>query len=207
MVKNAKPAKTLTLRISLEDSDPEIWRRFQVAATSTLADFHETIQVVMGWTNSHMHDFTIAQKTYGRVVPDILEMDGQEDIDESQVLVGDVLKRKRQKFVYTYDFGDDWRHNLVVEEIGEQAPEQNYPVCLDGERACPPDDCGGVWGYYEMLKAIRDPNHEEHETYLEWLGGSFDPNRFSLKDRNEILAHLDEYVSLWTDDEEDSTDA
>jgi len=114
-----------------------------------------------------------------------------------------VIKKKGQKLVYIYDYGDNWRHNLVVEEIGEPNPDQYYPVCLGGERACPPEDCGGLWGYYRMLESLRDPDDDEYESYREWVGGSFDPDHFDLEARNAVLARFDEYVSGWNDDGED----
>ena len=203
-MKTFPPARNmLTLRISIEKSDPEIWRRFQVTDTMTLDDLHDTIQIVMGWTDSHLHRFSIAGKRYSKILPDIVEIDGQDEIDEDDVLIGDVIKKKGQKFVYIYDYGDNWRHNLVVEEIGEPLPGQYYPVCLDGERACPPEDCSGIWGYYRMLESLRDPDHEEHASYLEWLGGSFDPDHFDLEARNAVLERFDEYVSGWDYDGED----
>ena len=203
MVHVSKLQKTFTLRISLERSDPEIWRRFQVTDTMTLDDLHDTIQIVMGWTDSHLHRFSIAGTDYSKILPDVVERDGQDAIDEDDVLIGDVIKKKGQKFVYIYDYGDNWRHNLVVEAIGEPAPGQYYPVCLEGERACPPEDCGAIWGYYQMLESLRDPDHEEHARYLEWLGGHFDPDHFDLESRNAILERFDEYVSGWDFDGED----
>ena len=133
-------------------------------------------------------------------------MDGQDEIDEDEVSVGDVIKKSGQKLVYIYDYGDNWRHNLVVETIGKPVSGQYYPVCLEGERACPPEDCGGLWGYYRMLESLRDPDDEEHTSYLEWLGGSFDPDNFDLEARNAVLARFDEYVSGWDDDGEDWQD-
>jgi len=202
MVHVSKLQKTFTLRISIGGSDPEIWRRFQVTDTMTLDDLHDTIQIVMGWTDSHLHRFSIAGKQYSKILPDVVERDGQNAIDEDDVLIGDVIKKKGQKFVYIYDYGDNWRHNLVVEAIGEPVPGQYYPVCLEGERACPPEDCGAIWGYYRMLESLRDPDHEEHASYLDWLGGHFDSDHFDLESRNAVLEHFDEYVSGWDDDGE-----
>ena len=195
----AEPVKVLTLRISIERSDPEIWRRFQVTNEMTLDDLHDTIQIVMGWTDSHLHRFSIDGKRYSKILPEIAVMDGPGEIDEDEVLIGDVLKKKGQTFVYIYDYGDHWRHNLIVEEISEPISGQHYPVCLEGGRTCPPEDCGGLWGYYRMLESLRDPDDDEHESYLEWLGGDFDPDHLDLDKVNAILEHFDEYVSGWDD--------
>ena len=206
MTNNGKSGSVLTFRINLERSEPEIWRRFQVVAGMTLDDLHDTIQIVMGWTDSHLHSFSIDGKRYSKVLSDDIEMDGPPEIDEDDVLVGDVLKKKGQKLVYIYDYGDNWRHNLVVEEICQPVPGQYYPVCLDGDRTCPPEDCGGLWGYYRMLKSLKDPDDEEHESYLEWLGGHFDSDHFDPDGRNAILQRFDEYVSGWDREDDDWED-
>lgn len=192
--------KILRLRISLEGSDPEIWRRFQLTDEMTLLDLHNVVQIVMGWTDSHLHEFEIKGKRYCLRFPND-DFYGDPPIDEGTVRLGDVLKRVRQKVQYIYDMGDGWQHTLVVEERVESASGFPHPVCLAGERACPPEDCGGIWGYYQMLEAVRDPEHDEHETYLEWLSPDFDRDHFDLREVNGILKRYDEYVSGLDEDE------
>jgi hypothetical protein len=148
----------------------------------------------MGWTNSHLHCFEIGRKEYAAKYPDLDDLEGQ--TDEETVRIGQVLKKKK-KFAYIYDYGDGWEHNLVVEAVEKPESRQNYPVCLEGANSCPPEDCGGIWGYYNMLDAIDDPDHDDHETYLEWLGDDFDPDRFDLDNTNENLARIDEYLAIW----------
>jgi hypothetical protein len=166
-------------KITLWGSEPVIWRRIQVQ-DCTLDELHEHIQTAMGWTNSHLHQFEINGERYGD--PELLD-DGFEDFDcvgSTRTMLSDVLPKRGKRFVFTYeyDFGDGWEHEVLLEGRPPVEKGKKYPVCLEGERACPPEDVGGVWGYQEFLAAIADPEHEEHETFLEWCGGSFSPAEF-----------------------------
>ena len=134
----------------------------------------------MGWTNSHLHQFEIKGKPYGD--PELLD-DGFEDfewVDSTTTMVSDIVPKsgKRFAFKYEYDFGDGWEHEVLFEGCPPLEKSKKYPVCVEGERACPPEDVGGVYGYQEFLAAIADPKHEEHESFLEWCGGSFSPDKF-----------------------------
>lgn len=108
-------------------------------------------------------------------------------MDESRATIQQVVSREGAKFFYEYDFGDGWDHVILLEKILQAEPGKQYPMCLKGKNACPPDDCGGIWGYYGMLEAIQDPKHPEHESMLEWLGGEFDPEAFDLEATNKAL--------------------
>lgn len=112
---------------------------------------------------------------------------GEDVIEDDEVSLAQIAPREGTKVLYDYDFGDDWKHEILVQKILEPDPKGNYPVCLGGERACPPEDCGGTPGYEEFLAAIRDPKHEEHDGMLEWVGGSFDPEAFDVKAINRNL--------------------
>lgn len=169
----------LQFKITLLGSNPPIWRRIQVQ-DCTLDKLHEHIQTAMGWTNSHLHQFEIDGERYGD--PELLD-DGYEDFkcdDSTTTMVSEILPKtgKRFAFKYDYDFGDSWEHEVMFEGSPPVDPKAKYPLCLEGERACPPEDCGGVWGYSDFLEAIRNPRHEEHENMLEWIGGKFDPEKF-----------------------------
>lgn len=187
-------SKILTIKITLRESQPKIWRRFQIADDMTLGKLHDVIQIVMGWEDCHLHEFEQGKRHYSKPDPeeDIYE---SPSIDEDQVLVGELLKRKKQKLMYIYDMGDDWQHALQVENISEPASKQFYPNCIEGAFACPPEDCGGPWGYQNMLAALADPKHEEHETFVEWIGLDFDAEEFNLKEINEVLEDFDNYKS------------
>jgi hypothetical protein len=167
-------------KITLLEAQPAIWRRIQVQ-DCTLDQLHEHIQTAMGWTNSHLHQFEIQEQRYGD--PELLD-DGFEDfecVDSRRTLLSQILpqRKKRSAFLEEYDFGDGWQHEILFEGSPAMNPKAKYPLCLEGERACPPEDCGGVWGYADFLAAIGDPQHEDHEQLLEWIGGSFDPEEFA----------------------------
>ena len=181
-----KAAPTTTqlyqFKITLLGSQPPIWRRIQVQ-DCTLDKLHEHIQTAMGWTNSHLHEFEIKGERYGDL--ELLD-DGFEDFeceDSTTTMLSEILPKtgKRFAFKYEYDFGDSWEHEILFEGSPAFDPKAKYPLCLEGERACPLEDCGGVWGYGDLLEAIRNPKHEEHESVLEWIGGRFDPEVFDWK--------------------------
>ena len=181
---SAKAATTILFqfKVTLLGSAPTIWRRIQVQ-DCTLDNLHEHIQTAMGWTNSHLHQFEIRGERYGD--PELLEA-GFEDfecIDSTTTRVSELIPTtgKRFAFKYEYDFGDGWEHEVLFEGCPPTETGKKYPICLEGERACPPEDVGGVWGYQDFLTAIANPKHEEHESSLEWCGGSFSPNEFDPK--------------------------
>lgn len=175
------------LKIQLLDIEPEIWRRFVVPASITLDRLHDVIQIVMGWTDNHLHEFTIGKKRYTEY-PESKE-DG---LVCGKYRLGDLIKQKGRTFRYLYDFGDSWEHELVLEESRYFNPELRTELaCLKGERACPPEDVGGVPGYFEFCNVLKDPNHEEHESYMEWSGGDFTSERFDSDSVNwELMKYL-----------------
>jgi hypothetical protein len=178
------PKDIYKIKITLLDIKPPIWRSVAVPGDITLAKLHNVIQAVMGWTNSHLHEFRSKDMVFA--VPDP-EYDTVDVINERRVKLSDVIEKPKRQFQYIYDFGDDWIHQILVEQIGPPEPGMRYPICLAGKRACPPEDCGGSWGYENMLKALADPNHEEHETMVDWIGDDFDSEEFDLEETNRIL--------------------
>ena len=187
MLKEAKRAQIYQLKITLRFIRPPVWRRVQVASDVTLAKLHRIIQVAVGWYDSHLHQFIVGETYYG--VP------SREDLskvkDEKKVRLDQVLSGPGRKMVYEYDFGDGWEHSLVLERVLEPERGVRYPRCIGGARACPPEDCGGVGGYANFLQAISDPGHEEHDEYLEWIGGEFDPEEFDLEEFDTALRHIE----------------
>ncbi|MEA2109826.1 MAG: plasmid pRiA4b ORF-3 family protein [Pseudomonadota bacterium] len=175
------------LKIQLLDIELVIWRRFAVPASITLDRLHDVIQIVMGWTDSHLREFTIGNKRYTEY-PESKE-DG---LVCGRYRLGDLIKQKGRTFRYLYDFGDSWDHELVLEENRYFNPEPRTELaCLEGERACPPEDVGGVPGYFEFCNALNDPSHEEHESYMEWSGGDYDSERFDSESINwELIKYL-----------------
>jgi Plasmid pRiA4b ORF-3-like protein len=174
----AKLAKqVIQLKITIKNSKPPIWRRVLVENTYTFGDLHEVIQDAMGWDNCHLYMF---------------QMDGFfiSDEDEKQPdeeIIGHYLSEVKQKFTYTYDFGDDWHHTIVVEDFLPYDEAQVYPVCTAGKLNCPPEDCGGIYGFYQLMETIKDKNHPEHQDMIAWLGEDYDPTRFSKIEVNARL--------------------
>ncbi|MEX2141224.1 MAG: plasmid pRiA4b ORF-3 family protein [Pirellulales bacterium] len=166
------------LKITLKHVEPPIWRRIEVP-DSTLEDLHYTIQAAMGWQNCHMHQFIVGKQRFTAV--EMFDGDS-DDNDAAETLLSDIVPERSRKFrfAYEYDFGDGWMHEIVVERRAAPQKGVKYPSCLGGERACPPEDCGGPWGYMDLLAAIADPEHERHDEYMEWCG-SLDPDAFDCQ--------------------------
>jgi Plasmid pRiA4b ORF-3-like protein len=182
MARPKEPGVVYQLKITLRDIKPPVWRRVQVQDCS-LAKLHGIIQTCMGWSNSHLHAFEIGGEQYGEPDPDGM----METQDERKVKLRQVVAQGYKKFSYTYDFGDNWDHTIQVEKVLDAEPGARYPRCIAGQRACPPEDCGGPWGYGDLLDAIQNPDHERHEELLEWVGGEFDPEKFDIEEVNEDL--------------------
>jgi DNA-binding MarR family transcriptional regulator len=184
MAKEPSRGSIYQIKVTLGGSKPPIWRRIQVPGDVTLAELHDTLQAVMGWWDYHLHQFIVGETYYGVPHPDYM----MEMLDESEVRLNEFADEGSQ-FVYEYDFGDSWEHVLQVEKVLPSKPGQRYPVCVKGRRATPPEDVGGIWGYELYLEAMADPDHPEHEMYLEWRG-EFDPEEFNLDEVNAALRKL-----------------
>ncbi len=184
------------VKITLKNLTPPIWRRILVSSETTLAQFHPILQTVMGWEDSHLYVFKAGsvQFTYPYEPGDLEEMTA---VDARAVKLIHLVPGHRPfhgqfhyVLEYEYDLGDGWEHELVFEDVLAPDPNQKLPLCLAGERACPPEDVGGVRGYADFLDAIRLRDHPEHDQYMEWSGGSFDPERFNMKAVNSALRKL-----------------
>ena len=173
------------LKVTLEDLQPPIWRRILVWEDATLAQLHRILQIVMGWEDYHLHQFEIGRHIYSVPDPDD-DLYERKVIDESRVRLREVVPRVGTHFEYLYDFGDSWRHDLLLEAIVLPDLGVQYPHCLAGERRAPPEDVGGFPGYEDYLEALADPEHKEHENVLRWRG-PFDPEAFSLTAVNQQL--------------------
>ncbi|GFP27560.1 plasmid pRiA4b ORF-3 family protein [Candidatus Hakubella thermalkaliphila] len=175
-------------KITLKRVRPPIWRRIQVPETYTFWDLHVAIQDAMDWSDYHLHQFELVNPSTGIEMEIGIPEDEFESVFGRETLPG--WKQKIAKWFsmenrlanYIYDFGDDWEHTVKLEKILPRENGVNYPICVGGKRACPPEDCGGVWGYEDLLEIIKNPNHEEHEEMMEWLGGEFDPEHFDVED-------------------------
>jgi len=169
----------------LEEIRPVIWRRLLVPGGVPLPKLHGMFQAAMGWTDSHLHQFRVDGSLYGTQIDDYPE----DELDEASLTVIGALRAVR-RFFYDYDFGDDWNHEVVVEDIETTRFGLKHAVCLDGQRACPPEDVGGVGGYEEFLEVLADPDHEEYERYRIWSGGRFDSEAFSVAEANIALQRV-----------------
>ncbi len=185
------PKNIYQIQIELKGIKPKIWRRILVDPDIFLDDFHRILQTTMGWTNSHLHMFTAGRENYA---PEDFEV--EDTHDSYKVKLFEILKNEKSKIKYEYDFGDGWEHNIILEKILPVDIEAQIPKCIAGSRNCPPEDCGGTWGYANMLKILKQPEHDEFEEYLEWLGGEFDPEYFDIEEINELLQE-DDYGCLW----------
>ena len=184
--KSAGVAPIYQVKVGLRGAKPPIWRRLLVPADVSLGGLHNIIQAAFGWDGGHMHVFETPLGDFGR--PD-RELGHRA---EGTVTLEQVAPRARNTIRYTYDFGDDWVHEIVVEQVLDRDPALAYPCCIGGRRAAPPDDCGGIWGYQELVEILADSGHPDHEDRLEWIGlddaSQFDPAAFHVDDVNEALA-------------------
>jgi hypothetical protein len=175
------------LKIALKGSKPPIWRRVLVLNNISLSKLDDIIQTVTGWEGGHLHIFDINGENYGVSDPDF---DYDKVLDERKYKLNRFDFREKDKFTYEYDFGDSWEHVITVEKILPIDSKEKYPICLEGKMACPPEDCGGLWGYYNMLDSIKDNEHPENESNTEWLGKDFDPAHFDIDLINTRLGGL-----------------
>src|SRR5579863_7167479 len=170
-------------RLSLDGIKPAIWRRILVPADIRLSRLHQVIQAVMDWKDCHLHEFNVAGQVYG--IPD---PDGEHQfVDDRSVCLRDLNLSRGDRIGYIYDFGDEWRHVLQLEEVLHGETDDIVALCIGGERNAPPEDVGGVFGYEEFLEALSDANHEQHRDRKEWIGYPFDSEQFSVEETNKRL--------------------
>jgi hypothetical protein len=179
-----KEVRVYQIKITLKRSRPPIWRRVLVTSDTTLSALHRIVQSAMGWHNAHLHLFEHAGEYYAAPRPDGGLSDWALNVDD--YTVGEIFADEGQKVIYQYDLGDSWKHIVLLEKILPLDPQEDYPVCIKGRRACPPEEIGGTWGYEYFLEALQDPQHPDHDEYMEW-GAGFDPETFDLDEINEEL--------------------
>jgi hypothetical protein len=189
----AKSHLLFTLRVTIRDINPPIWRRIQVEGSTSLRKLHHILQAAFGWSSSHLHEYEIDYNRYARFDDDdVLDsMDPDATFDDRKTKLIKVAI-PGVKFVYEYDFGDGWKHDVAIEDLQHiEGDPGGYAVVLDGERACPPEDVGGPWGYDNMLKTLRDaPESEEGQSYRTWIGAGYDSERFDRHAANAALLRM-----------------
>jgi hypothetical protein len=187
MATSKQSSSIYQVKVTLAGIRPPIWRRFQVRSHTKLNRLHEILQVVMGWDNYHLYQFIIGDEYFGQPDPDGFDDDMQ---NAKKIKLSEVYHGPKTKFAYEYDFGDSWEHEILIESELSAESGARYPRCLKGARACPPEDCGGIWGYADLLEIISDPDNEEYEEMMEWVGEKFDPEAFDLDDVNRALKSI-----------------
>jgi hypothetical protein len=198
MISNIEPtagksaAPTYQFKVVLAGSKPLIWRRLQMPGNANLSWLHAVLQVAMGWTNSHLHHFLTGEARYADPRQNEDMGFGEEpDRDETKATLMQVAPEEGAQLGYEYDFGDSWEHKITVEKILPPDPATaTTALCRDGARACPPEDCGGIWGYAELLKSLKNTKHPEHKRLMEWVGSSFDADAFDPAKINLWLRKL-----------------
>ena len=176
-------SKTLHFKIELVHSPVPIWRRFQVREDYRMDRFHQVIQIVMGWANAHLHEFRIKDKILTMTNPDWDVSENEEEV--SSFFLNYFNLKPGDKFIYLYDFGDGWEHLITVEKITDH--HLLIPICEEGQNHCPPEDCGGIPGYSQLLEILKDPKHGEYYQWVSWLPDNFDPHSFPLDQVNGEL--------------------
>jgi hypothetical protein len=179
-VKMSPELKICRLKITLAETDPPVWRRIRIPFSLSLNDLHYLIQYAMGWENAHLHEFEKEGVCYTDNVDEELP-----SVQYDGMMISDLLKNKGDTVLYRYDFGDNWEHIIELEELLTKQEDTDYRVLMDGGRRCPPEDCGGVYGYHRMLKILNDPDDPEREEYLTWLDGDYNPD--ALNSQNDIF--------------------
>ncbi len=179
---SVSPDPVYQIRIELMALEPAIWRQVRVPGSLTLDQFHLVIQLAMGWENAHLYSFKVGPVSIGS--PEYDQPSGTKD--STSVRLRDLGLKVRGKFLYEYDFGDSWLHTIRVEKV-EVPDTPVVPECLAGQHACPPEDCGGPDGYVNLVMALHDPRHPDHDHYREWMNEPFDPFAFDLASTNKML--------------------
>lgn len=180
--KNSAGTTIVSLKVTLRGTKPPIWRRLLMPDTMTLDDLHQAIQAAMGWGDCHLHAFDIDGRQYGdrQTIDDVA--------DENRLTLKGLLKSGVARFAYTYDFGDNWEHTVAIEKTRPAIDGEAYPLCVAGKRACPPEDCGGPWGYQHLLEVLADPDHPDYADQKEWVDEDFTPDHFDTVAANAVLA-------------------
>lgn len=171
----------VSIKVTLLNTKPPVWRRLLMPGAMTLAELHDAIQAAMGWDDNHLHVFQIDGRDYGdrSTVDDVA--------NENRLTLTGVMKSGVSRFTYIYDFGDSWKHGLVIEKAQPMILGQACPLCAGGKRACPPEDSGGPWGYRQLLEMLADPDNAQYADQREWIGEDFDPEAFHIDVANSLL--------------------
>ncbi len=175
------------LKVSLEGTKPPIWRRLLVGSDIKLDTLHLALQIAMGWTDTHLHQFVKNSHELYALPSDDYDMGDIKLLDERKFRLSHLLKAEQDRLIYEYDFGDGWTHKIILEKILPFDAQKKLPYCAAGKRACPPENCGGIWGYADLLEILSNPEHEEYEDMSNCIDGEFDPAHFVRREINQLL--------------------
>lgn len=185
-----RPDQIVQLRIALSHIEPTIWRRVRVPANLTLRRLHDVIQAVFDWWDYHLHQFEVGEKIYGQPEMEGLDLGGTRIYSDRNVRLGALIDRGVERFIYRYDFGDDWEHVITVEEVRESEPGVEYPIMVEGARAAPPEDCGGWPGFAAFLEDLTGVQYEGGEVQFDWTSEPFDPDDMNLLAVEAMLSRI-----------------
>ncbi|MES2890458.1 MAG: plasmid pRiA4b ORF-3 family protein [Bacteroidota bacterium] len=189
----------IQLNISIQHSEPLIFRTVLVKKETTFFELHHIIQIVMGWQNYHLFEFNLEGYRVG-LIEESEKRNGygsDQVLDASQLKITDILSCEKETFLYNYDFGDCWMHEISIEKVLKKEAKVVYPMCIDGNYNCPPEDCGGILGFYHILNIIQDKTHPEYKETRQWVGKKYDPATFDKNKVNRKLRQLRSYIARW----------
>jgi hypothetical protein len=185
------------LNISLHESKPLIWRQILVHNNTTFFELHHIIQIVMGWKNYHMFEFNIEGYRIGEIDEEERNYGSGKLLDANAVTLKDIITQKKDIINYEYDFGDGWQHQIKVDEFLSVSKSIKYPICINGQMNCPPEDCGGIHAFYNSLDILKNKTHEEYKEMYQWFPKKYDSEKFDIEKVNRQLKKLDQYISKW----------
>jgi hypothetical protein len=189
-----KIVEAIRIKISLDKSNPQIWRHLLVSRDITFYKLHHTIQLAMGWTNSHLFEFKIEGYRIGEIIENLEEHDESHLLNAKETKVVTLIDKEGESFKYEYDFGDGWHHSITLEKYESLDKTQQLPFCISGALKCPPEDCGGITGFYDFLSIICNKQHPEYRSTKMWVGCQFDPTEFDVVKINKRLKNIDKYI-------------
>lgn len=194
MKREVKIIEAIRIKISLDKTNPLIWRELLVARDITFYKFHHAIQIAMGWTNSHLFEFTIEGYRIGEIFENLEEQDESHIINARETKLIALIDKEGEDFKYEYDFGDGWSHSIILEKFESLENTQQLPFCLSGALKCPPEDCGGITGFYDFLSIISNKRHPDYQDTKVWAGGKFNSTEFDVVKINKQLKNIDKYI-------------
>lgn len=186
--------EAIRISVTLDETSPLIWRELLVPSDITFYKLHHTIQIAMGWTNSHLFEFKVEGYRIGEIYEDLEGLDEGHITDARSTKLTDLINKENEAFSYEYDFGDGWDHTIQFEKIVSLEDDHQLPFCISGALKCPPEDCGGIYGFYNFLDILSDKRHPDYKETKIWAGGKFDPNEFDLLKINKQLKKIDKYI-------------